>query len=354
MKGMKIALLSLLIILGIALIFSVFFFFWASSGSIPADRLSEIKVYSNSLFPRQLKSKSSFKVMAYNIGYLSGMLNNQLIKADIAFFQDNARKFEHMLKKIQPDFIGFQEIDYGSYRSYFLNQLDQIALHSGYRYAAKAINWDIKYVPFPYWPPSVHFRKVISGQAVLSRHPIGMARRIELQPIQHKPFYYRAFYLDRLVQMVRIEINGRQLLIMNIHLEAYEKETREKQAGEVLKIYRSVRDRYPVLLIGDFNCVPPRASQKSGFVDEPDMNFEGRNIISLFLQEESLKEAFLDSEFHLSESKTFTFPSDKPTRKLDYIFYDHRKINCIKAEVLKLDSSDHRPILMEFSFRPEY
>jgi endonuclease/exonuclease/phosphatase family metal-dependent hydrolase len=353
MRSVKIVSLLLLIILGIALLFSVFFFFWASSGSLPADRLSEIKVYSNSRFSRPLQSKSSFKVMSYNIGYLSGMMNNRLVKADIVFFQDNARKFEHLLRKIQPDFIGFQEIDYESYRSYFHNQLDQIAIHSGYRYAAKAINWDRKYVPFPYWPPSIHFRKVISGQAVVSRYPIEMARRIELQPVQHKPFYYRAFYLDRLVQMVRIEINGRQLLIMNVHLEAYEKETREKQAGEVLKIYRSVRDRYPVLLIGDFNCVPPQASQKSGFSDEPDMNFEGRNIISLFLQEESLKEAFLDPEFLLSEAKTFTFPSDMPSRKLDYIFYDHRKISCIKADVLKLDSSDHRPVLMEFSFRSD-
>ena len=342
----------LVVIPVIILFILILFYFWASSGSVPAGGLSEIKVYSGSASPRP-HIKNRFQVMTYNIGYFSGKLNLRPDKADIAFFQNNAGRFDRLLRRIKPDIIGIQEIDYGSYRSYFINQLEHIAMHNGFPNAAMSVNWDKKYVPFPYWPPSVHFRRVLSGQAVLSRYPLGFNRRIVLPAIRHKPFYYRAFYLDRLVQMVEISIRKQRLLVMNVHLEAYESETREKQAEMVLSLYRSVKDLYPVLLIGDFNCVPPRAVKKHGFEDEPEMDFRESDIISRFLEEESLAEAFLTSGQKFSESDTFTFPAHAPSRKLDYIFYDRRKIRCLKTEVLKIDSSDHLPLLMEFEFTSE-
>lgn len=352
MRGPKIIIVSLLIIMGIALLILISFFFWASSGSVPEKRLAEVKVYSLSVSSSPLL-KNRFRVMTYNIGYFSGKLNMRPDKAGLAFFQNNAAKFDALLKKVRPDFIGIQEIDFGSYRSYFINQLDHIAMHNGFSSAATSVNWDKKYVPFPYWPPSVHFRKILSGQAVLSRFPIGFNRRIVLPSIRNKPFYYRAFYLDRLVQMTQMNLNGHRLLIMNVHLEAYESETREQQAEMVLSLYCSVKDLYPVLLIGDFNCVPPGASKKYGFEDEPEMDFRGRDIITRFLQEGSLREAFLSSTYNISESDTFTFPAHAPSRKLDYIFYDHRKIKCIESEVLRIDSSDHLPLMMEFAFTTE-
>jgi len=347
MRGAKIIIMFLLISMSIALLILISFYFWASSGSVPDNDLAEIKVYANSPSPRL---KNRFRVMTYNIGYFSGKFNMRPDKAELVFFQNNAARFDVLLKKVRPDFIGIQEIDFGSYRSYFINQLDHIAVHNGFNSGAMSINWDKKYVPFPYWPPSIHFRRILSGQAVLSRFGIEFNRRIVLPPIQNKPFYYRAFYLERLVQMTQMNIKGRRLLIMNVHLEAYESETREKQAEMVLSLYRSVKDLYPVLLVGDFNCVPPWASKKYGFEDEPEMDFRGGNIISRFLQEGSLKEAFLTSGHNYSEADTFTYPAHAPSRKLDYIFYDRRKIRCIKSEVLKIDSSDHLPLLMEFAF----
>ncbi|MCK4836281.1 MAG: endonuclease/exonuclease/phosphatase family protein, partial [Candidatus Aminicenantes bacterium] len=298
-------------------------------------------------------SKEVFRIMSYNIGYLSGMSNSLPLREDKDFFDNNKKEFIRLLNSVQPDFVGYQEMDFHSHRSHYADQLRDVVSGFGFAYAAKAINWDKRYVPFPNWPPAAHFKRMVSGQALTSNFPIISNRRIVLEKIKNKPFYYRAFYLDRLAQVVELEVGKRQLVIINIHLEAFEKETRKRQAQEVLEIYRSLKDQYPVLLIGDFNCVPPFATRKHGFLDEPDLDFFSHNVVTLFLKEESLREAILHGQKKISERESFTFPSDQPSRKLDYIFYNHHDIKCLNAYVLDIDSSDHRPMIMEFSFKDQ-
>lgn len=135
----------------------------------------------------------------------------------------------------------------------------------------------------------------------------------------------------------------KELIILNVHLEAFSRRTRQKQAKKVLEIYQSYKDDYPVLLLGDFNCVPPAAKLKNGFSDEPETDYSGEKTIRYFLEEESLKVAELSFQ---------TFPSDKPNRKLDYVFYNHRKIDLKEAFIVPgIRSSDHLPLVVRFSFK---
>jgi len=343
LQKLKIALTVVTILLLVAILAFVVFYFWATSGTLPEEKLSEIITYSNSpaKTPEDKGDKEIFTVMTYNIGYLSGMLNNRPVRADKTFFEKNMAAFLHVLNDVQPDFIGFQEIDFHSHRSYYIDQLRTIAENAGYPYAAKAINWDKRYVPFPYWPPSVHFGRMLSGQAVLSRYPILSAKRVVLQKAATKPFYYNAFYLDRLVQVVKIKTGSKELIILNVHLEAFSKNTREKQVNVVLDIYRSYKNNYPVLVIGDFNCVPPTAPKKNNFSDEPETDFTGDQTIRFFLDEPGLE---------ISSPERFTFPADKPNRKLDYIFYSRDKIDLIEAFIPESAGSDHLPLVIRFSF----
>lgn len=317
----------------------VIFYSWASAGALSPGKLSEIIVFPEP--PEQPPGKGEvFTVMTYNIGYLSGMMNNLPIKTSKELFEKNMQVALQLLENVEPDFIGFQEIDFHSQRSFYVNQLETIAEKAGYKYAAVAINWDKHYVPFPYWPPSAHFGRMLSGQAMLSRWPIVSAQRVALEKPRNRPFFYNALYLDRLIQAVKIKIKEGSIIIFNVHLEAFDRETREKQAGKVLDMYRSYKDDYPVLVIGDFNSIPPDAAQKNNFIDEPVMDFNDDNTIELFLAETSLRAA---------EPDTFTFPSDIPTRKLDHIFYNHEKITWIKSWVPEgIKSSDHLPLVMEF------
>lgn len=329
----------LIVVLALAL---VILYSWVSSGTLPPGKLSESIVFPEP--PDQPPGQREvFTVVTYNIGYLSGMLNNLPIKTTKKMFEGNMRTALQTLENMKPDFIGFQEIDFHSRRSFYVNQLQTFAENAGYKYAAVAVSWDKHYVPFPYWPPSAHFGRMLSGQAVLSRWPILSAQRVALGKPGNRPFYYNAFYMDRLMQVVKIKIKERDIVILNVHLEAFDRETREKQAGIVLDMYRSFKDDYPVLVIGDFNSIPPDAEQKNDFIDEPDVDFTNDNTIGLFLAEKSLS---------VAEPVTFTFPSDSPTRKLDHIFYNHDKITLIKTWVPeRINSSDHLPLVMQFSLK---
>lgn len=317
------------------------FYFWVSSSSLPGDKLSEIINYPGPTPPPS--DSKTLTIMTYNIGYLSGMTNNLPVKTEKEFFVTNMKTFLQLLDKIKPDILAAQEIDFASKRSFYINQSRTIAQNTDLKFTAAAVNWDKRYVPFPYWPLSVHFGKVISGQAVLSRRPIASAERVVLLKPINKPFYYNALYLDRLVQVVKIEIEEKTLVVLNVHLEAFDHETRERQARTVLDIYGRYKENFPVILLGDFNCLPPDAKRKKRFVDEPDIDFTDDRTIELFLKEKSLKPA---------EIETVTFPSNKPTRKLDYIFYNHEKIALVKTYAPAIDSSDHLPVVMEFSFIP--
>jgi endonuclease/exonuclease/phosphatase family metal-dependent hydrolase len=331
----------LAILLFVIILAFVIFYFWASSGTQPKDKLSEIITYTDT--PEHPETQEIFTVMTYNTGYLSGMTNNQPVKRpDKAFFDKNMETFLQLLNEIQPDVIGVQEIDFHSKRSHYVNQLKTIAEKADYKYAAKAINWDKRYLPFPYWPPSLHFGRILSGQAVLSRWPILSTERIVLPKPKSTPFFYNTFYLDRLIQVVKIKIASRNLIILNVHLDAIDRETRENQAKRMLNIYRSFKDDYPVLLMGDFNSIPPDAPQKKDFPDEPFTDFLKDKTIQFFLEDPGLKAA---------EITTFTFPTNSPTRKLDYIFYNHDKIEFTKVFVPDIDSSDHLPTVMQFSLK---
>lgn len=340
---LKMIFIILVILLFVVIVAFVLFYSWASSSSLVKDKLSEVIVYSHWEAPDELsENREIFTVMTYNIGYLSGMTNNLPVKTNKGLFEKNMTALLETLEQIQPDFIGLQEVDYRSNRSYYIDQLDGIVKKCRFPYAIKAVNWDKRYVPFPYWPPSVHFGKMLSGQAVVSRRPILSAERIVLEKPGNNAFYYNAFYPDHLVQVVKIKAGTGNLVILNVHLEAFDQENREDQAEHVLNIYRSFKDDYPVLLIGDFNCVPPDAPQKKNFTDEPGADYSTDRTIEILFKEKSLKTAF---------PAAFTFPAHKPTRKLDYIFYNHDKIKFIGGSIPGIDSSDHLPLVMRFSLK---
>lgn len=350
----KIFLVIGIIVLFIIIAFGVFYF-WGSSGKLSKEALSEIKTYPETKVEPPA-NQDVFVVATYNIGYLSGMANNLPVRAEKSLYENNMSLALKFFEEAQADFIGFQEIDFHSNRSYYVNQLEIIAKKTGYDSSAIAVNWDKNYVPFPYWPISIHFGEMLSGQAILSKYPIKSNKLIILEKPKNAPFFYNAFYLDRILQIVEIEIHNKILIIMNVHLEAFDRETREGQAKIVLDTYKKYKDM-PVLLIGDFNCLPPRASKKKDFPHEAEekQDFTNETTIKTILSEPSIKTAVPDKIYNnYEEEKTsFTYSSGNPVAKIDYIFYNSEKIEVVEWYTLSSTSeaSDHLPVIAKFKFR---
>ena len=59
-----------------------------------------------------------------------------------------------------------------------------------------------------------------------------------------------------------------------------------------------------------------------------------------------IRERLLDTADISDSAKECTFPSDKPFKKIDYIFY--RGLECESAETLHDVIADHLPVVAEF------
>ncbi|MEM7551060.1 MAG: endonuclease/exonuclease/phosphatase family protein [Bacteroidota bacterium] len=324
------------ILLPILLVFAIFYI-WGSSSHSDKDYYTRIESYEYKKF----YPNDTFSVMTYNIGFLSGMTNNLPVESEPDLYQSNLEKAIELISTKSPDFVGFQEIDFDSKRSLGVNQLDKIGIGAAYPYGAVSVNWDKNYVPFPYWPPAIHYGKMLSGQAILSKYSFVNNRRITLEKPKSAPFYYNAFYLDRLIQIVQVDV-GRPLILINVHLEAFDQETRESQAEYLLEVVNDYTKNYPVILMGDFNSRPPFATEQ----------LNNEKTISLFLENPYLEVAVTKDRYLKNEQAYFTFSSGEPYEKLDYIFYTKKTLKLLSSDVIKEagEISDHLPVMMEFTF----
>ena len=306
------------------------FYFWASSPNISANKYNNSGHYD---YSSSVSNDSVHSIITYNIGYLSGMTNNLPIERPKSLFVQNLNKVIYELKKTDADIVAFQEIDYDSKRSYYVNQQNELA-KLGYTYYGQNINWDKKYVPFPYYPFSLHFGKILSGQSILSKYPIMDQERIALQRNAGNPFYYDSFYIDRLAQVCKIKIKDKTLVLINVHLEAYDRETRRKQMNQVKNLYIKYYQDFPTILLGDFNS---------------DIHFEDAAINLLMNLSETGCAAF---DASIAQN---TFSSESPSERLDYIFFNKQFIKEVEATILtQFDlASDHLPLLMKFKFKDQ-
>jgi endonuclease/exonuclease/phosphatase family metal-dependent hydrolase len=307
--------------------FIVGFYMWASSPNLSPDEYAKVYAAARPDIP---DASNEFSILTYNIGYLSGMTNNRPIEKPRTLFDDNLKTVLANLRLVDADFLAFQEIDYDADRSYNADQHVKIE-ELGYSFSAKTVNWDKRYVPFPYYPFTMHFGKVISGQSVLSKFPILEHERIELKRNQSNPFYYDSFYLDRLAQVVKVRVEGHDLVLINVHLEAFDQKTRIKQFEQIRSIYAKYCNRMPTILLGDFNS---------------DTRYENAGI-RLLTEMMSTGNAAFDPE-----NIENTFDSRDPRERLDYIFYNTDFIEEVDAEIPKgfNEASDHLPVLLTFKF----
>lgn len=329
---------------------SIGWYFWASSSAVESDQLAQIKYYANSP-PTLSRPTDTLTVMTYNIGYLSGNSNNLPVRESVNFYRSNLQRVARLLNRVQPDIVGYQEIDFASSRSYYMNQLDSLAKYTSLHFAALTVNWDKRYVPFPYWPPAVHFGRVLSGQAVQSRFPVISNERMVLPRPQNNAFYYDAFYLERLAQVAEIDV-GRPLIIINVHLEAYDTATRERQAQKVLRLAQKYVETYPVLLIGDFNSPLPNSKLGNKSPASNEHRWQDDESMHILLSESKLAEAFANELANGEEIFSYTFSSFEPHVKIDHIFYNTNKIQPLDWFVVhdSTQASDHLPVVMRFRF----
>ncbi len=314
---------------------AVFYFFGSAATLDKEDYKRQVEYEA----PNQsFQGGDTLRVITYNIGYLSGMSNNRSVERKPDIFDDNLHASKVLMSRYQPDLVGFQEIDFEAERSFFVNQADELGYSMPFYKGFHSVNWDKRYVPFPFGALSNHFGKMVSGQSILSRYDLKNPDHIVLSKPQNSPFYYNAFYLDRLIQTCDWIVGDKVVKVMNLHLEAFDKETRSLQAERVKEEYLRFYEEFPVLIMGDFNSLA---------------DWMKKDAMQLIMDAPEITSAIDRNQYTTDSLACFTFSSEKPSYMIDYILYNQSFIEKVEAKVLTEAGqiSDHLPVLFDFKFK---
>ena len=311
------------------------FYLYGSSSLISEDTFQSKVIFNEPVNTSQYQEGDTLSAMTYNIGYLSGMTNNTSAKREKEFFDLNLNAAIELIKELNPDILGLQEIDFDANRSFHIHQGNQLGEQAGFIQGFHSVNWNKKYVPFPYDSFEQHFGSMLSGQSLLSKHPLNNSTYFTMERPVNAPFYYNAFYLDRLIQVSELEIGGRIILVMNLHLEAFDKETRMLHAKSVQQEYLKYYKEFPVLILGDFNS-------RTEYLDKDAMHF--------IMQSPDIRSAIDRTQYETDSTHCYSYSSAHPEYMIDYILYNHTKIEKVSANVIQYAGqiSDHFPVVFDF------
>ena len=250
---------TILLILAVILLLAVAFFgFLTVTEYKPADRET---LTTEGPADRTLSVGDSFTVMTWNIGY--GALGDN---AD--FFMDGGesvntadkdRVLSNMdgvlaeIQKEQPDILFLQETDIDSMRSHHINEYEMVRDEMEGYTGAFAANFKVFFLPYPI-PP---IGKVHSGIATFTSYPVSGAERIQLTI----PFSWpvSTANLKRCVLVSRVPVEGseKELVLVNLHLEAYD--SGEGKIAQTKMLKQILDEEYAkgnyVIAGGDFNQV---------------------------------------------------------------------------------------------------
>lgn len=228
---------------------------------------------------------SSLSIVTYNIQHGRGMDGHYDLKRTAC-----------ALMGLNPDVVLLQEMDCRRPATYMACQPAVLAKWLNMNYAYGAVK---RYAPGSY------------GNAILSRYPI----------INKKNHFLNSDNDRRCCLEAKIETPLFDFTVFNLHLGLKSIERYRNVKEVILPQVQAVRD--PALLGGDFNAQPESAE--------------------IGLLTDCLQDSFQVN----SGEGIYTFPSDQPRCRIDYIFFNDRwSLNDYKITIHTL-ASDHLPVMVK-------
>lgn len=229
-------------------------------------------------------NKREIKIMTFNIQHCENYIEHKI----------NFNAIAEAVKNSGADIVGLNEVRGKGISTEYENQTGILSELTGLenQYFAKAIDFD---GVNPY------------GNALLTRYALKSAETIVIP--DPAPKTGCAYYETRCILKAKLE---NSLTVMVVHFGLNE----DEQKNAVDMIIKNMETE-KCILMGDFNVTPDNA------VLNP------------------IRERMKDAA-DCFEGALFSFPSDRPDRKIDYIFATP-DIKIIKADIPDMTVSDHRP-----------
>lgn len=211
--------------------------------------------------------------------------------------QENLDKIAAFLNDF--DMVALQEVDGGSLRSGFINQVEYLANEAG----------------FPYW-----YQQLNRNFGPVAKHSNGLLSRY--RPIKVEEYSLPSLIPGRGVIVAQYGKKEDPLVLVIMHLSLIDSAQRMQ-----LKFVRDLIEEFNhVVLMGDMNTHAEKLLH-----DSP---LQGAGLVAL-------------------PGVSHTFPSWRPEKALDHILIS-RNLLVKRAEVITFPVSDHLPIALEFSLPESY
>ena len=248
--------LVLIVLIGVAGLFG-----WLTYTEYkPADR-EQLEFFATTVDAQKLPVGESIDILSWNIGYAG-------LGAASDFFMDGGKSSRAADKmqvseylggiyetvytgELEPDLVLLQEVDVDSSRTFGIDEAEML----GRGNAVHALNYSCPFVPIPIPPMG----KVNSGLLTTTRYDVESAERISLPCPFSWPLRIANLKRCLLVSYLPIEGSDKQLVLVNLHLEAYD--DGEGKLAQTKALNDFLQDEYAkgnyVIAGGDFNQTFP-------------------------------------------------------------------------------------------------
>ena len=267
MKIFKRVLLVLAILIGIFVLALGIYVIYMQATYYRIEDDLEIEIENNQ--EDLVKKNQEYEIVTYNVGFGA-------YSADYSFFMDsgtmedgtkvsgeygkcrskeeacrNISKSCELLQSLNPDFIFIQEVDTPCYRSHNLDEKKMFTDGFSNYSISYAINYHSSFILLPITDPLGIGN---SGILSLSRFKMESSLRKSL-PISTS-FISKFTDLDRCINIMRYKVDEKELVMINVHLSAYDKggEFRKKQITLLNDILALEHEKGNYVIVGgDFN-----------------------------------------------------------------------------------------------------
>ncbi len=213
------------------------------------------------------------------------------------------QRIADVILKEKPDLVGLQEVDRGVQRTEGKDEIAELAKMTHMDYAF-AHNLDFQ-----------------GGQ-----YGVAMLSRFLLNNVEHRMFENKREAERRGMLRAEVDVGGKLVNFVTTHLDYQYSDGRVFETEQLLKFLENVNG--PLILVADMN-------------DEP--TGDAYKLIS-----SRLSDAWVASR---EKSDGFSYPADKPIKRIDYVFFRGGELKARKALTVETLASDHVPVVVDLEIK---
>lgn len=235
----------------------------------------------------------TLRVLCYNIHHGEG-LDGRL----------DLERIAHLITAQRADLVALQEVERGTERTGRRDLAAELGRLTGLT---------------PHFVKNIPYQGGEYGIAVLTRFPIKRTAHTLLKRFGDGE--------QRGVQHLVLEVRGREVLLLNTHLDHRRDPAERNHSAEELRQIVAAAGATPIILCGDFNATPDSAAIRR------------------------IAEILTDAWSVVGKGPGHTIPVRQPNRRIDYIWVSSPGLVPVSMEVLRSEASDHLPIVAELQLR---